>query len=503
LTEKPDKHFQIKPDNYINAIINGEEFYIQFQKFTHDVEAQIVKIIHRYLEQYDLLFHKDTILSITKELINNAIKANLKRIYFAENDLDINDATDYRSGMENFKADVFSPEKQNRIDAIEGSKYYVRTTFSIKDEKINLNIANNITILKPELEKIKARVNKAFKYSDISDAFGDVLDDSEGAGLGLIMAIMLLKNSGFPKDSFKISRNDKITSVNISIPYNLTPPESHVKIADEILNEVKEIPALPGNIKEIRAISRDPDSTVKDIASAISRDPGLTASIIKLSNSAGYVTMHKIESIEEAVKIIGIKGLNTLLVATGVQKIVEDRYKKFESIWKDSYKRAFYAQIIIKKRTKNSNLSEQAYLAALLSDIGKIVMLSVNPKQLSKIKEITGFKGIDDPNIIEEISLGISHSALGALICKKWNFHDSLTKTIETHHRPHRAEKDLIPLIYTVYLADIFVEIEKHKFRYEIIDDDVLKHFNLTRKEVFEDFHQFIKEQYMAMGETS
>jgi len=503
LTVKAKKTFQVKPEDYINAIIEGNEFFIQFQKFSPEVEAQIVKIVHRYLEQYDLLFHKDTILSIVKELVNNAIKANLKRIYFTENNLDINNNRDYRNGMENFKSDVFSPEHAEKIDEVEGSGYFVRVTFSVHDERINLNIANNITILKPEFEKIKSRVNKAFKYNDISDAFGDVLDDSEGAGLGLIMAIMLLKNSGFPKDSFKISRNEKITAMNVSIPYNITPPETHYKIADEILHEIKNIPALPGNIKEIRAISRNPESTVKDIASAISRDPGLTASIIKLSNSAGYVTMNKIESIEDAVKVIGIKGLNTLLVATGVQKIVEDRYKKFESIWKDSYKRAFYAQLLLKRKFKKTSMLEQVYLSALLSDIGKIVMLSVNPNLLSKLKSIAGIKGIDDTTLIEEISLGISHSALGALICKKWNFHESLTKTIETHHRPHRADKELVPQIYTVYLADIFVEIEKNKFRYEIIDDDVLEYFHFTKKESFEDFHNIIKTKYDESGELN
>jgi hypothetical protein len=80
---------------------------------------------------------------------------------------------------------------------------------------------NNAPILESEMNKIKARVSKAFKYQDISEAFHDVLDDSEGAGLGLIMAMMLLKSSGFPKESFTISRNENLTSVNLSIPCNI------------------------------------------------------------------------------------------------------------------------------------------------------------------------------------------------------------------------------------------------------------------------------------------
>ncbi|MGV7930752.1 MAG: HDOD domain-containing protein [Spirochaetota bacterium] len=75
---------------------------------------------------------------------------------------------------------------------------------------------------------------------------------------------------------------------------------------------------------------------LREIADSIKRDPGLTTALLKLANSAGYITIKKIETIEEAVKIIGTKGINMLLVATGVQKVLDSRYKKFETIWKNS-----------------------------------------------------------------------------------------------------------------------------------------------------------------------
>jgi HD-like signal output (HDOD) protein len=116
--------------------------------------------------------------------------------------------------------------------------------------------------------------------------------------------------------------------------------------------------------------------------------------------------MNRIETIDEAVKIIGMKGINTLLIATGVQKVVESRYKRFEAIWNDSNKRAFYAQMIVKRIQDNSRLADQVYLSAILADIGKIVMLSMHSDLLDKIRTIRGFKGIEDSTLLEEISLG-------------------------------------------------------------------------------------------------
>lgn len=490
------KEFFIKPEDYYKALNSQEDFFIQFQRFTQDVDSQIIKMIHRYLEHYDLLFHKDTIISIIKELINNAIKANLKRLYFESAGLNINDSSNYRQGMETFKDTVFQSNESELIKSLQGSRYMVRVTFSSTSENLSISVINNNPILESELNKIKSRVAKAYKYQDISEAFIDVLDDSEGAGLGLIMALMLLKNSGFPQNVFTISRNETLTSVNLSIPHKVMTPEIHFKVTEEILKEIEDIPALPDNIKEIRMLLRDPDSEIKDIAKAISRDPGLTASIMKLANSAGYVTMNRLETIDEAVKIIGIKGINTLLIATGVQKVVETRYKRYEAVWNDSYKRAFYAQLITKRINESSKLGDQVYLSALLADIGKIVMLSLQSEIIDKIKKINGFKGMLDSTLIEEISLGISHSSLGALICKKWNFNESLIKTIELHHRPHRAEGSYKNLIFTVYLADIMVEIENNKFRFEIADDAVLDFFNLNDKKKFEEYHLSLKEIY-------
>ena len=140
-----------------------------------------------------------------------------------------------------------------------------------------------------ELSKINARIKKAYKYRDISEAFDEVLDDSEGAGLGLIMAMMIFKNIGMPPEAFRIYRKDDLTIAAIAIPQTMDKVRTRVQIAEEILSEIEEIPAFPENIIRIQKLCANPDATIKEIAGAISLDPGLTTSILKLANSAGYI----------------------------------------------------------------------------------------------------------------------------------------------------------------------------------------------------------------------
>lgn len=296
-------------------------------------------------------------------------------------------------------------------------------------------------------------------------------------------------------DTLSMATDGKLTITKITIPKRMDASEIHAKIADELIQEVDNIPSFPENIMEIQRLCANPDSTIREIAESIKRDPGLTTSILKLANSAGYITIKKIETIEEAVKIIGTKGVNTLLVASGVQDILKTRYKKFETIWKNSYKTAFYAQRI-SMQLKRTKLSEFAYLSALLSDIGRIVLLSIKPDSAEKIIEISGNKNIADTNLLEEVTLGISHSTLGSLICKKWKFNEALIRAIEYHHRPHMAPEKYKDLTFTVYLAYVFTEIETRNFRFEIVDEDVLDHFNLNNKKSFEMLHSVLKEAY-------
>jgi len=486
--------YTLSTKNYRESISKKNDFFLQFPIFTPNVEAIILKIIHRYLEEFDLIYIKETVVMIIKELINNSIKANMKRLYFKINNLDIDKIEDYRSGMESFKADTYETEKVEYFEKLKQSKLVVRVSFKSTNNFFHLNVVNNIPILDSELVKINARAQKAFAYNDMSHALDDILDDSEGAGLGLIMSLMLLKNIGLTKESFQIYKKDNLTIATISIPKNLSHHKSTIKVAEEILKEVNELPTFPANVKEIQKIVQDKDSSFKIIAGKIYKDPGITASILKLANSAGYIRSNKADSIEDAIKIIGMKGINTLLYASGVNSMLESRYKRFEHIWKISYQRAFYAQNIA-IQVKLSKIGEFAYLSGLLADIGKIVMLSTKPEILEKLKELTGTKN-STGNLLEEISLGISHSSLGAEICRKWKFNDNLCKTIKFYNRPHMANNKLKQLIYIVYLANVFINIENRKIRFEIVDEDVLDYFNLNDKEKFTNLHSLLIKSY-------
>ena len=488
--------YTIAPTDYKKAILSGTDLSVVFKSFKPSVEGQIIKIIHRYLAKYDTLYIKDTVLATAKELITNGVKANLKRLYFQEKELNINEVSDYRNGMESFKAEIFQSDYVGKLDE---SNLNIKVLFKLDPENLNLTIINNSEILDLELKKIQVRIEKAYKYNDISEVFDDVLDDSEGAGLGLMMSIMMMKNSRFKPGSYTITKDKGSTISNVKIPLELEKKDVKENIKDEIINEIAELPSFPENILQIKKLCENPESTVKEISDHILTDPGLTTSILKLANSAGYFSIKKVETIEEAVVKIGFKGVNALLMASGACSVMDSKYKskyrQYDTIWRNSYKRAYYAQKITSKYNL-AKINEIAYLSSLLLDIGKIVLLSVNQDFISKIQEITGNNDMGNLDCLEELSLGMSFSYLGSLISKKWNFSDAIASTIEYSKKPYMANPNYKPIVYTAYLSDCMVNIDNKKMKFHFIDEDVLEFFKLDKQEAFESLHEQLRAEY-------
>lgn len=489
------ENVKLSVSSYKEAINREKEFFVQLKKYTPEAEIMIAKCIHRILAKYDLLYYKETIFTIIKELVNNAIKANLKRVYFRHKDLDISDPEDYAMGMESFKADTYETGEDDYFDRLLHHEYVVRIIFRPSEDSFRFFVVNNAPILDAELKKIQSRIAKAYRYADMSEAFDDVFDDSEGAGLGLIMAMMVVKNSGMPAESFNVTKKKNLTIALLKIFHDVEKRKMETEIAEEILNEIKAIPAFPENIRQIEKMCNNPEADMHQIASVISRDPGLATTILKLANSAGYYTPKKIESIGEAVKIIGIKGIKTLLIATGAQKIMDSRYKKYEELWKKSYKRAAYAQKIAMQKNM-SRMGDLAYLSGLLSDIGRIILLSINPETVVKLKEITGIDGIGESTLIEEITIGVSHTRLGGMVCEKWGFDESLIAAIEMHHSPHLADEKYKPLVYSVYLADMLLDVENNRTNPGMIDDDVIDYMKLNNINDLKKLQKSLAESY-------
>lgn len=221
-----------------------------------------------------------------------------------------------------------------------------------------------------------------------------------------------------------------------------------------LMNEIKELTPIPAIANQLLAVVDNPDSSMEDIANVIQYDPMITASVLKTCNSAYFGLKNPAETIKDAVNMLGTDQVIELaLIKSGAQALSGSQ-KGYGlangDMWKYSVSSAVVAkQVATQLSLKNKNT---IFTAALIKDIGKIILEKHVSGVFTKIKELVKNFGYSFREAEKKI-LGIDHAELGAMIAKMWKFSPRMIKIIRNHHlgdEKMMRDKE----VAAVYLAD-------------------------------------------------
>jgi len=446
----------------------------------HEIERYMEQVITVFLKEVDQLKLKDYIVYCVLELAVNAKKANTKRVYFKERGLDLDNPDDYKEGMINFKENTLS-NIGHYLQMQKEKGLYIKLVLQIKKNTIHVEVRNNVGITKIESIRIHDKLARSRQYDNLEDALSQVLDDTEGAGLGLVILVLMLKKIGLDEDCFDIFSTEKETIARILIPLDQARMENLSFLSSTIVNNVNSLPQFPENILLVQKLIADPKTDMSDIARQISMDPALTADLLKIVNSAQYMLSKKVDSISEAVKMVGIRGIKNLLYSYGTQKLLGDDSAEKKMLWDHSYKTAYYAYNLVKNFKRDKNLLEDVYVSGILHDMGKIIFSNVHPELLDKIKDFCAEKNMP-ASTFEDLAAGMNHAEIGSLIAEKWNFPEALVEAIRYHHDPLQAAEEYRSLVNAVYLANMFCKYEVGNIIFDQFESDVLDDFGINSK---------------------
>ncbi|GHV79705.1 ATP-binding protein [Spirochaetia bacterium] len=460
------------------AVQSGIPLIITTYTLPHEAELYIEQIIGVFLKLVHREELKDYLVYCVKELTVNAKKANTKRVYFRERGLNLANPRDYQEGMRSFKEDTLN-NIGHYLQLQKERGLYIKMLLLIKNNVITIEVRNNVTVSTAELTRIHQRLN--WENDDLGDAMALVLDEAEGAGLGLSILVLMLKKMGLGEDSFAIGSTETETIARIRIPMEKGVMESIAALSASIVDNVNSLPQFPENILRIQQLIRQPDADIVTIARKIAMDPAITADLLKTVNSARYMLPRRVNNIVEAVKLVGIQGIKTLLYSYGTQKILGDESADKKALWEHSNKTAFYAVSLMKSFQKKGDVPDDAYVGGILHDMGKIIFANVHPDLMSHIREFCEQKSLP-PTTFENLAAGMNHAEIGALIAEKWNFPEALICAIRYHHDPDAAPAEYRTLVDAVYLANMFCEYENGVISFDQFDPAVLERLGINTK---------------------
>ena len=209
-----------------------------------------------------------------------------------------------------------------------------------------------------------------------------------------------------------------------------------MKSAEELVENCSSLVSLPQVYLQVKKVIDNPESTMADLSRAISIDPGMTAVVLKLVNSAFYAMPRKVETISRAVGLLGMQPLHDLVLAVSVTTTfsgLSQQVMNMNIYWANSFFSALAARELARKCFLVD--SERMFVEGLLRDIGHLLMYEYLPEQAEKAMRTSAETG-EAIHIVEQQQIGYDYTQVGKALVNEWELPKNLGEAIQYQHNP-------------------------------------------------------------------
>jgi HD-like signal output (HDOD) protein len=205
----------------------------------------------------------------------------------------------------------------------------------------------------------------------------------------------------------------------------------------ELLAEVDHVQSLPEVVQKILALVGDQQSSARDLEELIKNDMVIAGRLLKLVNSPFYGLSKQIASISQAVNIVGLASLRSLVLAASASNLMVIDLGVYgfkpQGLWKNSISTAGLSRDIAKLSGVGKDDAEEFFLAGLMRDVGMLVLGPLLARNGVVLRKIEG--GNEDILSRERQLIGFDHSWVGERVAEKWRLPANLALAIGKHHR--------------------------------------------------------------------
>ncbi|TPQ29910.1 HDOD domain-containing protein [Methylomonas koyamae] len=218
---------------------------------------------------------------------------------------------------------------------------------------------------------------------------------------------------------------------------------------NQLFDQIHKIPQVPEVVRSIINQLNNPNADMLNIARDVEKEQVIALKILRLVNSAHFGLSRKIGSINEAVAMLGLNQLKTLVIASGmIGAMPEIKNFDVKRSWQNSFRTAAYSKWLAEQAGVAADI---AYTAGLLSNLGNVLIHIACPSEANEIDQHVKAGGAERLDI-EKNRLGFTSQQVCAELCRRWRFAEILIETLEQSAEPWLSEQPN-KLGYAVCLA--------------------------------------------------
>jgi putative nucleotidyltransferase with HDIG domain len=264
---------------------------------------------------------------------------------------------------------------------------------------------------------------------------------------------------------------------------------------------VEQLPSVPNLYLELADAMDRPDASNLKIARIIEKDGPMAAKTLQVVNSACFGMLRQITSLDNAVAYLGMDLIKDLSLAVYIFAALEGKVTRSGFSFDAEQQHSLLVARVAKRLISGSRHAQNAFTAALLHDIGKLVLAVCIPEKFAKIIAECKTSGRPSHEIEAEM-LGVTHAEAGAYLLALWGLPGPIVEAVAYHHNPSAALERTFDIPTAVSLANSLVEeitknrpvgIMDHLESLKVIDK--LPHWAAIARE---ELHQVSPENAMA-----
>lgn len=233
-------------------------------------------------------------------------------------------------------------------------------------------------------------------------------------------------------------------------------------VDDELRRQVarmETLPGLPTVYARITQALKDPECSIQQVGDIIAQDIGMTAKILQLVNSAFYGLARHVSGPAEAAVYLGLDTIRALVLTIGLfsdfaQSGIPSQV--VQSLYDHSIKTGNLARDIALSASLGKEHQDDAFMAGLLHDLGKLVLAYHMPKTYGRLLKLTLEKK-SDIQAAEEQLLGTTHGRIGAYLIGLWGLPHSIVEAVAFHHTPSQCPSAGFDSLGALHVANALV----------------------------------------------
>jgi len=218
------------------------------------------------------------------------------------------------------------------------------------------------------------------------------------------------------------------------------------------LESIDQIPTLPAVLVQVWDLTRRESTSAADLGRALSADPGLVGSVLRLANSAYFGFPRKVSTVTQAIVVLGFETVKSLALGASVFGVLARKsgWLDTDRFFRHGLATGMGARLLVERHAPQNGGA--AFCGGVLHDLGKLVLAEFLPDCWRRLE--TGLRQGMPYEEAERAAAGLTHGEIGLWFAERWNFPAELATAVRWHHRPDEAP-DGAEYAAAVHLADI------------------------------------------------